>query len=29
MVKLLAQQIGASFTLEPAHPGVRAVVAAP
>lgn len=29
MVKLLAQQIGASFTLESAQPGVRAVVTAP
>ena len=29
MVKLLSQQIGASFTLEPADPGVRAIVAAP
>ncbi|CAN7205774.1 sensor histidine kinase [Phenylobacterium sp. LjRoot219] len=29
MVKLLAQQVGASFTLEPAQPGVRAVVTAP
>jgi len=29
MVKLLAQQIGASFTLEPAQPGARAVVTGP
>lgn len=29
MVKLLAQQVGASFTLEPAQPGLRAVVTAP
>lgn len=29
MVKLLAQQVGASFVLEPAQPGVRAVVTAP
>lgn len=29
MVKLLSQQVGASFALEPAQPGVRAVVTAP
>lgn len=28
MVRLLAQQVGASFALEPAQPGVRAVVTA-